>query len=158
MNKKSYNKIGIIKTDPLYNNQLVAQFINRVMKNGKKNTAQTLVYKAFANISKKSQDPLDVFQKALSNVSPKAEVRSKRVGGASYQVPTEISGRRKTSLAIRWLITAARKRSNKEYNTFVEKLEAELLAASKGEGEAVKKRETTHKMAEANRVFSHFRW
>ncbi len=144
--------------DPIYHNRLVTQFINRVMKNGKKTVAQKLVYEAFSSISKKGMDPLDIFQRALNNVIPKLEVRPRRIGGASYQVPVEVSSRRKTSLAIRWLIKAANSRSNKEYRTFSAKLAAELIDAAKGEGEAVKKKETTQRMAEANKVFSHFRW
>lgn len=152
INKKSQ------QGDPLYNNRQVAQLINRVMRSGKKNAAQKQVYNAFIKISQTGGDPQDIFQKALNNVSPKFEVRAKRVGGASYQVPTEVSGNRKISLAIRWIIKAASSKSNKEYHSFGDKLAAELIDAAKGEGEAVKKRETTHKMAEANRVFSHFRW
>lgn len=151
-------KISILQGDPVYNNQLVAQFINRVMKDGKKSTAQRLVYKAFEKISQNGEDALNVFQKAVNNVIPKQEVRARRIGGAAYQVPTEVRGNRRTSLAIRWLILAARKKPNKEYHTFSNKLAAELIDASRGEGEAIKKKETTHKMAEANKVFSHFRW
>lgn len=151
-------KIKILQGDPIYNNQLVAQFINRVMRSGKKSIAQKLIYDAFNQISEKGEDPLMVFQKAINNVSPKLEVRAKRVGGAAYQVPTEVRGTRKISLAIRWLIKAAQKRANKEYHTFSKKLAAELLDASHGEGEAIKKRDVTHKMAEANKVFAHFRW
>ncbi len=147
-----------LKGDPIYNNPLISRFINRVMKSGKKSVAQKLVYDAFSLIEKKGEDPLSIFQKALNNVSPRVEVHSRRVGGASYQVPTEVRGNRKTALAIRWLIQSAAKRSNKEYHTFSEKLSVELLEAAKGEGEAIKKRENTHKMAEANKVFSHFRW
>jgi len=144
--------------DPIYNNRLLGQFINRIMKSGKKSIAQSNVYNAFKIISEKGEDPMAIFQKAINNVSPKVEVKAKRVGGASYQVPSEVRGNRKMSLAIRWLILAANKRSNKEYHTFSKKLAAELLDASANLGEAVKKRDTTHKMAEANRVFSHFRW
>lgn len=148
----------ITQTDPLYNNHLVAKFINRVMKSGKKTVAQKQVYGAFALISQKGEDPLVVFQKAINNVSPRVEVRSRRVGGANYQVPTEVRGNRKMSLAIRWIISSANKKANKEYHTFAQKLAHELLSAAKGEGESVKKKDTTHKMAEANKVFSHFRW
>lgn len=147
-----------IYPDPIYNNRLVSQFINRVMKSGKKNLAQRLVYNAFSMIKDKGSDPLATFQRAINNASPRVEVRSRRVGGASYQVPAEVRGTRKVSLAIRWIISAANNRSNKEFNTFAEKLYIEIMDASKNEGEAVKRKETTHKMAEANRVFSHFRW
>ncbi len=147
-----------IYPDPIYNNRLVSQFINRVMKSGKKSLAQRLVYNALSMIKDKGSDPLATFQRAINNTSPRVEVRSRRVGGASYQVPAEVRGTRKVSLAIRWIISAANSRSNKEFKTFAEKLFAEIMAASKNEGEAVKRKETTHKMAEANRVFSHFRW
>lgn len=148
----------LLTADPLYNNRLVAQFINRIVRSGKKTLAQRLVYKAFSIISQKGEDPLTVFQKAINNVSPRLEVQARRVGGAAYQVPTEVRGRRKTTLAIRWLVQSAQKRPDKELHTFAEKLAAELLDASKGIGGAVKKRETIHRMAEANRVFAHFRW
>lgn len=148
----------ILQGDPLYNSELVARLINRVMKDGKKSVAQSAVYKAFLKIEKTGEKPLTVFEKAIANISPRVEVRSKRVGGAAYQVPTEVRGDRKVSLAIRWLLVAAAKRSNKEYRRFSEKLATELIDASNGEGEAVKKKDSTHKMAEANKVFSHFRW
>lgn len=147
-----------ISGDPVYSSETVARLVNRVMRSGKKGAAYTAVYGAFSEIEKKSQNPLETFEKAISNVSPKVEVRSKRVGGAAYQVPSEVRGDRRVSLAIRWIIVAASKRSNKEYRHFSQKLAAELMDASKGEGEAVKKKDTTHKMAEANKVFSHFRW
>lgn len=155
---KKNSHLNIIKSDPLYQKELLAKFINTVMKEGKKTVAQTLVYNALKDIEKKGQKALDVFIKAIDNVSPRMEVRAKRVGGAAYQVPSEVRGNRKTSLAFRWIIESARKRSNKDFRTFALKLSAELLDASQGEGEAVKKRSTTHKMAEANKVFSHFRW
>lgn len=151
-------KKKLLREDPLYNTELISRFINRVMKSGKKSVAQKVVYGAFKQIEDKGENALDVFQRAINNVSPKIEVHSRRVGGASYQVPTEVRGNRRMSLAIRWLIQAATKRSNKEYHSFSEKLAVELLEASKGLGEAIKRKETTHKMAEANRVFSHFRW
>lgn len=146
------------KTDPIYNNELVAKLVNKVMKSGKKSVAQKQVYQAFSQIQTKKEDALIVFQRAINNIAPKVEVRSKRVGGAAYQVPTEVRGNRKTSLAIRWLIQAAQSRSTKDYHSFAQKLAAEIIDASNNEGEAVKKRDTTHRMAEANRVFSHFRW
>ena len=146
------------KPDPIYGNLLVTQLVNRIMKSGKKTVAQKLVYQAFTLVKEKGEDPLVVYQRAINNIAPKVEVRSKRVGGAAYQVPTEVRGNRKTSLAIRWLIQAAKARSNKDFHTFSLKLAAEILDAAKNEGEAVKKREITHRMAEANRVFSHFRW
>lgn len=147
-----------IKTDPTYQSELLAKFINHVMKSGKKSIARELVYRALIDIEKKGQKPLEVFEKAIMNVSPKIEVRSKRVGGAAYQVPSEVRGNRKISLAFRWLIDSARKRSNKDFHTFADKLSQELQEAAKGEGDAVKKRNSAHKMAEANKVFSHFKW
>ncbi len=147
-----------VQPDPLYNNLLVAKFINKVMKNGKKTVAQKQVYEAFRLISEQKADPLVIFQKAIENVSPKLEVRSRRIGGANYQVPTEVKSSRRISLAMKWIIESARKKSNKEYHHFSQKLAKELMEAAEGQGEAVKKKETTHKMAEANKVFSHFRW
>jgi len=155
---KKNTHLYLIKSDPLYQNQLLAKFINSVMKEGKKSVAQTQVYNALKDIEKKGQKALDVFTKAIDNVSPRMEVRAKRVGGAAYQVPSEVRGNRKTSLAFRWIIESARRKSNKDFPTFALKLASELLDASRGEGEAIKKRSTTHKMAEANKVFSHFRW
>lgn len=147
-----------LKPDIIYNNYLVAKFINRLMHDGKKTVAQKKLYSAFALLEKKEKNPLEVFEKALQNVSPKVEVKARRVGGASYQVPVEVRPGRKTTLAIRWLIEAARKRSNKEYHTFEEKLAQEFLDATENLGEAVRKRDIMHKQAEANRAFSHFRW
>lgn len=147
-----------IETDPLHSNRLLSKFINKVMRDGKKSVAQSVVYQALNVIKDKGQDPLKVFETALSQVGPKMEVRPKRVGGASYQVPIEVRGDRRLSLAIRWVIEAARKRSNKEYHTFSEKLAAELLDIMQNQGEAVRKRDAVHRMAEANRAFSHFRW
>lgn len=145
--------------DPVYQDVLLAQFINRVMRSGKKAVAQTQVYQALEIVKQKlNQDPLLVFKQALDNVKPHMEVRSRRVGGAAYQVPTPVRGERKVSLAIRWLIQAAQKRSSSEYRTFSEKLAAELIDAFNKEGGAIKKKEDTHRMAEANKAFSHFRW
>ncbi|MCX6782429.1 MAG: 30S ribosomal protein S7 [Candidatus Levybacteria bacterium] len=147
-----------IDPDKIYNNKLVAKFINRLMNDGKKTIAENIVYSAFDIIKSKEKDPLEIFEKAMQNVAPKQEVRARRVGGANYQVPSEVRGERKISLAGRWILEAARKRSNKEYHTFGEKLAAELLDAVDNKGEAVKKRDTIHRMAEANRAFAHFRW
>ena len=160
---KSMSRSGKIKkhsieVDPIYNNRLLARFINRVMRDGKKSVAQHEVYKAMEIIKKQNKDPLEIFQAALLNISPRMEVKSRRVGGASYQVPTEVRGERKISLSIRWLIEAARKRSNKEYHTFADKLSAELLDAYHNAGEAIRKRDLMHRMAEANKAFAHFRW
>lgn len=148
----------IPEPDPLYGNRLLTRLINRVMRNGKKTVAQKQVYRALDIIKEKGEDPIKIFELAISTVGPKVEVKSRRVGGASYQVPIEVKGDRRISLAIRWIVTLARKRSNREYHTYAEKLAAELMDAAKGQGEAIKKRDTVLRMAEANRAFSHFRW
>lgn len=158
MSRSSKTKKIPIEPDPIYSNKLLQRFINRCMRDGKKSVAQHQVYAALDLIKNKKMDPLEVFQTALNNVSPRMEVKSRRVGGASYQVPQEVRGERKISLSIRWMIESARKRSNKEYHTFAEKLATELLDAFHNTGEAVKKREGMHRMAEANKAFSHFRW
>jgi small subunit ribosomal protein S7 len=142
--------------DAKYHNLVVAKFMNAVMYDGKKSTAETIVYDAFDQVATKSkQDALVIFEQALENVKPSIEVRSRRVGGATYQVPVEVRTSRRQALAIRWIITAARNRNDK---TMTDKLSAELLDAANNRGNAVKKREDTHKMAEANRAFSHYRW
>lgn len=148
----------VLKPDPIYESLLITRLINRVMHDGKKSVAEKQVYGAFEILKKKDQNPLEVFEKALSNISPQMEVKTRRIGGAAYQVPIAVSNERRTSLGLRWLIFEARKRPNKEYKTFAEKLAAEMLDAIVGEGGAVKRREVVHKMAEANRAFSHFRW
>lgn len=148
-----------IPADKVYNSRLVTKLINRVMDDGKKTTAERIVYKALDLIKEKENaDPLELFEKAIQNIGPKVEVRARRIGGANYQVPTEVRGERRISLAIRWLLVAADARPNKEYHTFQEKLAAELLDAGKGEGAAIKKRDTVLRMAEANRAFAHFRF
>lgn len=144
--------------DPVYDNVLLGKFINKVMRDGKKSTAQKVVYEAFDIIKEKGQDPISVFQAAIDTVAPKQEVRARRIGGAAYQVPTEVRGERKVSLAIRWLLDATRKRPNAEFKTFPEKLAAELMDAANNAGEAIRKRDVTQKMADANKAFSHFRW
>ncbi|MCB1495406.1 MAG: 30S ribosomal protein S7 [Bauldia sp.] len=142
--------------DPKYNNEIVTKFMNSVMIQGKKSVAERIVYGAFEVIEDKTkQDPLGVFRQALDNVMPSIEVRSRRVGGATYQVPVEVRHDRRQALAIRWLLSAARGRNEK---TMTEKLSGELLDAANNRGNAVKKREDTHRMAEANRAFSHYRW
>ncbi len=125
---------------------------------GKKSIAQKLVYDAFSLIEKGGQNPLSVFETALANVSPRMEVRPRRVGGASYQVPVEVRGDRREALAIRWIINAARLKTNREFHTFSEKLAKELIDASQNQGASIKKKEDTLRMAEANRAFAHFRW
>lgn len=147
-----------IQPDNLYKSVLVARMINRVMKDGKKTVAQGLIYSALDSLKEKGHEPLPTFEKALQNIAPKQEIKARRVGGANYQVPVEVRGDRKISLSIRWLIEAANKRSNKEYHTFNEKLAAEILDAMDNRGEAIKKRDTMHKQAEANKAFAHFRW
>lgn len=144
--------------DPIYGSVLLTKFINNVMEDGKKTVAQQNVYKALDILKEKGMDPLATFEKALDTIAPKQEVRPKRVGGAAYQVPQEVRGPRKISLSIRWLLEAARKRSNSEFKTFSEKLAAEIQAAISGEGEAIKKRDTVQRMAEANKAFAHFRF
>jgi small subunit ribosomal protein S7 len=152
-------KRRITPADPLYNSKQVTKFINGVMRDGKRSIAAKLVYDAFEIIEKDhSKNPLTVFEKALNNVGPKMEVRPRRVGGASYQVPVEVRGNRREALAIRWLIDSANKRSNKEYKCFEKKLAAELLDASESQGNAIKKREDVLRAAEANKAFAHFRW
>jgi small subunit ribosomal protein S7 len=147
------------KVDPIYNNELVTKLINRAMRSGKKSVAQNQVYKAFEIVKEKSKkDPVKVFSQAMANIRPTMEVRPRRVGGAAYQVPIPVKGERRNSLAIRWLILEARKRSNKDYHTFADKLSAEIIEAAKGEGGAVGKKQEVEKLAEANRVFAHFRW
>ncbi|HET7681325.1 MAG TPA: 30S ribosomal protein S7 [Xanthobacteraceae bacterium] len=145
-----------IMPDPKYGNAVVTKFMNSVMYAGKKSVAESIVYGALDLIEAKTkQQPLGVFQQALDNVMPSIEVRSRRVGGATYQVPVEVRTSRRQALGIRWIITAARERNEK---TMTERLSAELLDASNNRGNAVKKREDTHRMAEANRAFSHYRW
>ncbi len=142
--------------DPKYGNVMIAKFINYVMRKGKKSTAQNVVYRAFDLLEKKySQDPLAVFDTALKNVGPTVEVKSRRIGGATYQVPREVRGERRIALACRWLLDAARSKQGKPIH---ERLAEELLAATKNEGSAVKKKQDTHRMAEANKAFAHFSW
>ena len=142
--------------DPKFKDKLVAKFMNSLMIGGKKATAEGILYGAFDIITARyKEDPLEIFRKALDNVKPKLEVKSRRVGGATYQVPVEVRPERAQALAIRWLITAARARSEK---TMAARLSGELMDAAQNRGNAVKKREDTHRMAEANRAFSHYRW
>jgi small subunit ribosomal protein S7 len=142
--------------DAQYNNKLISKFINCLMRDGKKSTAQSLLYDAFSIIEKRAkEDSLKVFEQAVDNVRPIIEVKSRRVGGSTYQVPTEIRPFRRTALAIRWIIGYTRNRSEKG---MAQKLAGELLDAAGGRGASVKKKEDTHKMAEANKAFAHFRW
>ena len=145
-----------ILADPKYKNILVAKFINKVMQQGKKSVAERILYHAMEIIQERTkEDPLKVFEKSVGNVKPVIEVKSRRVGGATYQVPQEIRPERRTALAIRWLIAYAQERSEKSME---EKLAAELMDAANNRGGAIKKREDVHKMAEANKAFAHYRW
>ncbi|AVX04381.1 30S ribosomal protein S7 [Maritalea myrionectae] len=145
-----------INPDPKFGDLVVTKFMNSLMVDGKKSAAERIVYGAFDAVeSRTKQDPVEVFHQALDNVRPAVEVRSRRVGGATYQVPVEVRTERQQALAIRWLISAARARGE---NTMVDRLSGELLDALNGRGQAVKKREDTHRMADANRAFSHYRW
>ena len=145
--------------DPIYKNLLVTKLIGRAMKDGKKSVAEKQIYRAFEIVKEKTgQDPMTVFNLAMQNIEPTMEVRPRRIGGAAYQVPMSVRGSRRESLGIRWLVTMSRTRSNSEYHTYAEKLAAEIIDASKGEGLSVKKRQDVEKMAEANRAFAHFRW
>ena len=145
-----------INPDPKFGDLVVTKFMNAIMLHGKKSVAENIVYGAFETVQGKSkQEPLIVFHAALDNIAPHVEVRSRRVGGATYQVPVEVRSVRRQALGIRWIIIAARERNEK---TMTERLSAELLDASNNRGNAVKKREDVHRMAEANRAFSHYRW
>jgi small subunit ribosomal protein S7 len=145
-----------ILPDPKYNSKLVAKFINNIMRHGKKSIAEKIMYRALEIVEQKTgKNCLEVFEKAIENARPLLEVKSRRVGGATYQVPVEVPPERGTALAMRWLIAFAKARSEK---TMAEKLAAELIAAYKNEGATIKKREDTHRMAEANKAFAHFRW
>lgn len=156
---KHVTKKRNIEPDPVYNNLLLAKFINRLMIDGKKTVAQGVVYDALDFMKEKGEaDPLASFEKAIDSVAPKVEVKARRIGGAAYQVPTEVRGSRRISLAIRWILEAARKRPTSDYKKFSEKLGAEIMDVNKNMGEAIRKRDVAHKMAEANRAFSHFRF
>ena len=146
-----------ILPDPRYKDVVLAKFVRALMIDGKKNTAEKLIYSSFDRIEKKEKEksPLEVFKSAIENVQPQIETRSRRVGGATYQVPVEVSPRRKQALAIRWIIDSARKRNE---NTMIDRLAGELLDASFKRGSSIKKNEDTRKMAEANRAFAHYRW
>ena len=145
-----------IKPDLKYNDYEVAKFVNKIMWDGKKSLAYKIFYKAMDIIKERTkEDPLEVFKKALNNVKPRLEVRPRRVGGATYQIPIEVPPHRSLSLAIRWIVESARSRKGKP---MAERLADELIEASKGEGQSVKKKEDTHKMAESNRAFAHYRW
>ncbi len=155
MRKKRAEK-RYVKPDPKFNDVVVAKFINSLTYDGKKSTARNILYRAFEVIEERTKKPgLEVFKKALSNVSPIIEVRSRRVGGATYQVPMEVRPERRTALAFRWIKDYSRSRGEK---SMAAKLASELIAASNNEGNSIKKKEDTHKMAEANKAFAHFKW
>ena len=145
-----------LKPDPIFNSTVVSRFTNMIMSDGKKRTAEKIIYASLEIMSAKNKaDPLSMMEKALQNVSPSVEVKSRRVGGSNYQVPVEVNPRRRLSLAMRWILDAALKRNDKSMKN---KLASELLDACEGKGSAVKKREDVHKMAEANKAFAHYRW
>ncbi|HWQ36618.1 MAG TPA: 30S ribosomal protein S7 [Blastocatellia bacterium] len=145
-----------ILPDPVYNSPLVAKFINVMMWDGKRSVSEGILYSALDIVKDRTQeDPLKVFKKAIENLQPKVEVKSKRVGGANYQVPVEVNAQRRTALAMRWLVSYARERGEK---TMIDRLAAEILDAAAGKGNAVKKKDDVHRMAEANKAFAHYRW
>lgn len=155
MSRKGNTPQRSVLPDPKHGSETIARFINMVMQSGKKSIAEKIVYGAMDVIGEKSDNAIDLVQKALDNVAPAVEVKSRRVGGATYQVPVEVRASRKMALAMRWLIDSARKRGE---NTMSRKLAAELVDASENRGGAIKKREETHRMAEANKAFAHYRW
>jgi len=157
MSRKHSNFAREILPDPKYHSEMITRFINMVMKSGKKSVAERIVYGAMAQISAKNKtaEPVELVEKALEHVSPMVEVKSRRVGGATYQVPVEVRPKRRLTLAMRWIIDAAHKRGEKN---MPDRLAGELLDAVEQRGSAVKKREDTHRMAEANRAFAHYRW
>ena len=156
MSRKRKAPVRKIYSDPKYGSKVISKFINSIMYDGKRSTAERILYTALDKIKEtKKEDPLKVFNTAISNVRPNIEVRSRRVGGATYQVPVEVKTKRSQTLALRWLLEATRKRKNK---TMSDKLLNELMDASQNKGSAIKKREDTHKMAESNKAFAHFRW
>ena len=155
MRKRRAEKRDVL-ADPIYNSKVVTKLINQIMSNGKKGIAQKIVYKSFDIIKEKTgEEPMVVFEKAMNNIKPALEVKSRRVGGANYQVPVEVKPERAQTLAFRWLVQYARSRNG---HTMAENLANEIIDASNGTGASVKKREDTHKMAEANKAFAHYRW
>lgn len=157
--RKGQAKPRILREDPVYKNKLVSKLINRSMRDGEKSVAVRQVYAAFEQVAKQTgEDSLKIFLQAIENIKPTMEVRPRRIGGAAYQVPAPVRGSRKDSLAIRWLVTIANLRPNAQYKTYGDKLCAEIVDASKGEGGAVGKRKEVERTAEANKAFAHFRW
>ena len=155
MSRKGSTPQRAVLPDPKHGSETITRFINMVMKNGKKSIAESIVYGAMDVIGEKNPNPIELVQNALDNVAPTVEVKSRRVGGATYQVPVEVRASRRLALAMRWVIESARKRGE---NSMARKLAAELLDASENRGGAIKKREETHRMAEANKAFAHYRW
>ena len=156
MSRKKTQPKKVVTPDPIFNSTIIPKLINSIMYDGKKVVAEKIVYEAIEKIkSKTKEEPINVFNEAINNIKPTVEVRSRRVGGATYQVPVEVKAKRAQALALRWIMDATRKRKNK---TMAEKLYAEILDASQNKGSAIKKREDTHKMAESNKAFAHFRW
>ncbi|UUD36209.1 30S ribosomal protein S7 [Mycoplasmopsis citelli] len=156
MSRKKSAPIREVLADPVFNSVIVTKLINTIMLDGKKSIAQDILYSAFEIVKEKTQkDPMEVFLQAVENITPQLEIRTRRIGGTNYQVPTEVSPRRKKTLALRWLVNYARSRNEKTMDI---RLANEIIDASNKTGGAIKKREDTHKMAEANRAFAHFRW
>ena len=156
MSRRRKAQVREVLPDPVHSSVVLSKFTNAIMIDGKKSVAESLINKSFSNIhSKTGESPLNIFTKAIENVKPLVEVRSRRVGGATYQVPVEVKNNRSQALAIRWIVNAMRGRKEKN---MVEKITAELIDAASNKGSAIKKREDTHKMAEANKAFAHFRW
>ena len=156
MSRRRKAQVRNILPDPIHNSTVLTKFTNAIMLDGRKTVAEAIITRSFTNIQNKTgESPMSVFNKAIENVRPLVEVRSRRVGGATYQVPVEVKGNRSQALAIRWLVNAIRNRKEK---SLMEKLSSELIDAAGNKGSAIKKREDTHKMAEANKAFAHFRW
>ena len=156
MPRKGHTQKRDVLADPLYNNKVVTKLINNIMLDGKKGVAQKIVYGAFERVAEKADKPaIEVFEEAMNNIMPVLELKVRRIGGANYQVPVEVSGERRMTLGLRWLVNYSRLRNE---NTMVDRLANEIIDASNGAGASVKKKEDTHKMAEANKAFAHFRW
>jgi small subunit ribosomal protein S7 len=162
MRHSKVSKKRHIEADAVYDSVLVSKLINNIMRDGKKTVAANVIYDTFELLAKNpagsgENGALNLFEKAIQNVGPKTEIKARRVGGASYQIPIEVRGDRRTALALRWIIEASRAKSNKDFHTFPEKLADEIISASNNEGAAIKKRDNVHRMADANKAFSHFR-
>ncbi len=156
MSRKRKAPVREVLSDPIFNSKIVTKLINTIMLDGKKSTAESILYSAFEIIKQKTgEEPIEIFKKAVENITPQLEVRTRRIGGTNYQVPSEVSARRKQTLTLRWLINYSRLRTEKTMDL---RLANEIIDASKSTGGSVKKKEDTHKMAEANKAFAHFRW